>query len=121
MASIIALFVSSPALAQKLGGGETPDISIVRVIAALMFCVLMALGGAWALRFRMTGRFDLPALPKLPQVVPRKLVLIERLRLGPQHELCIIAHEDREFIISVSPAGIARFDAFAGTSGTSAP
>jgi len=112
---VLAAGVAGPVGAQQLGGGQAADVSVVRVIAVFVLCVMLALAGAYALRFRMTGRLDLPTLA---QGAARKLVLVERLRLGPQHELCLVALEGREFMVSVSPAGIARFEAFDDAAGS---
>ena len=105
-----------PVGAQTLGGAQTPDVSLLRVALALVFCILIAVTAAYVMRFRMTGRFD---LPKFTPGAARRLVLVERLRLGAQHELCLITLDGREFMVSVSAAGIVRFDGFgeAGTAG----
>ena len=101
------LVCASPVLAQTLGGAQAPDISMVRVVVALVACISIAAIAALAIRFKMTGRLD---LPNLGSGSARRLVLVERLRLSAQHDLCLIAFEEREFIVSVSPAGIFRFD-----------
>jgi len=111
------LAASTPTVAQSLGGAQAPDVSLLRVFFALLFCLAVAVAGAYALRFRMTGRLDLPTLSAAAQ---RRLVLIERLRLGAQHELCLIAFDGCEYLVSVSATGIARFDGFGEAAATGA-
>ncbi|TMJ18113.1 MAG: hypothetical protein E6G94_00680, partial [Alphaproteobacteria bacterium] len=74
-AALLLLVAASPAAAQTIGqasGG--PDISIWRVLGALLFCLLLAAGAAFALRTRLRG-----TLPTLKSGAPRRMRLVESL------------------------------------------
>jgi len=88
------------ARAQRLGGGESTDISLWRVFAALTLCLVLAVAAALALRYRMTGRFELPWHLAAP--LPRRLVLLERLRVTPQAEICLVALDGQEWLLTLN-------------------
>jgi flagellar biogenesis protein FliO len=88
-----------PAAAQKLGQGGGTDVSVWRVTGALIFCLLLAAGAAFALRARLRG-----ALPPL-RGQGRRLRLVESLRLSHQTDLCLIELDGRELVVASSAHG----------------
>jgi flagellar biogenesis protein FliO len=95
------VLIASPAAAQTIGqAGGGPEISIWRVLGALLFCLLLAAGAAFALRTRLKG-----TLPTLKTGSPRRMRLIESLRLSHQTDLCIVEVDGEEIIVAASPHG----------------
>jgi flagellar biogenesis protein FliO len=94
-----------PADAQVLGQGGDDPVSMWRVAAALLLCILLAVGGAFALRMRMGA----DAFVLAPQR-NRRLKLVEVLRLSPQSMLCIVDCDGRELLVMASPAGAELLD-----------
>ena len=98
------------AAAQKLGQGGGEEISAWRVVGALLLCLLLclllALGGAWALKMRMSGGSALPR-PLIARLGAqgRRLHLVESLRLGAQVDLCIVSCDGRELLVAASSHG----------------
>ena len=87
------------AFAQRLGGGESADVSWWRVAASLLLCLALAAGGAWALKAKMKGT------PALFNTGPRRLQVLETVRLAHQVEICLLRCDDKEVFIAVSPHG----------------
>jgi len=107
IAALFALLLAEalPAAAQVLGQGGDDSVSMWRVAAALLVCVLLAVGGAFALRTRMGTGALVFAPPR-----GRRLKLVETLRLSPQSTLCIVDCDGRELLVMASPAGAELLD-----------
>jgi len=102
-AAILALagiWLAGPAAAQTLANGASPDIPWWRVLGALAFCVALAVGAAFALRARLGGR-----LPALVANRPRRLELVETLRLSHQVDICLVRCDARDLIVAATPQG----------------
>jgi flagellar biogenesis protein FliO len=100
----VSLVVASPALAQQLGQGAHYDPPWWRVIGALLFCVLLAVGAAFVLRGRLNG--PLAAL-LAPKGATRRLRVIESTRLSPQVDVCLLQVDEEELLLAISPQGAA--------------
>lgn len=98
----IFFMLTGPAAAQHLGRAADDDVSMWRVFAALLLCLMLAVGGAFVLRMRFGTGQILPLITKQS----RRLKLIESLRLGQQSDLCIVICDGRELLVSVSPHGV---------------
>lgn len=98
MASIV---VSASAQAQVLGQGPQDEISWWRVIAALIFCLMLAAGAAFFIKARMGGALPFRglALARTPGS-KRRLELVETLRLKPQLDLVIVRCDGRELLLA---------------------
>lgn len=113
--SLVAMAaLSRPALAQTLGQGQGPEIAWWRVVAALLFCLMLGLVAAFALRARMGGaaapsRLTFPFGPglRLPAHAERRLKLVESLRLAPQVSVSLVSCDGAEFIVAAAPHGVA--------------
>lgn len=98
-----AVLTGGPGAAQTLGQGTPDEISIWRVLAALLGCLALAVGGAFLLKARMGQLpFSLITISKRP----RRLQLLETLRLGRQSSLAIVACDGEELLVSASDQSI---------------
>ena len=69
---------------------------------SIVVFILASLGGAlWALKRRGIASFS--TLLVRPRA-GRKLEVLERLQLTPQHSVCLIRFEDRTLLIGTAPA-----------------
>jgi hypothetical protein len=104
LAALCAIVDVLPAAAQVLGQAADDSISLWRVAAALLFCVLLAIGGAFALKLRAGTAFVLPSRTN------RRLRVVESLRLSPQSTLCIVDCDGGELLMVTTSAGAALID-----------
>lgn len=98
-AGLILASLSAAAFAQKLGQGGSTDISIWRVLGALLLCLALAVGGALALKKRLRPGASILSGDR------RRLEFVESLRLSHQVDLCLVRCDGREFMIATSPHG----------------
>lgn len=94
---------TAAAQAPVLASGSGPDVSLWRVVLAMVLCLVLAGVAAWLLRQRMGGA---PAWP-LRAAPAGRLRLIERIVLGPQSSAALIAVDGRELLVVTGPAGTA--------------
>jgi len=85
--------------AQRLGQGGGDEVSLWRVLAALIVCLALAVSGALALRRRMGG--GMPLILR----EGRRLELIESLRISHQVDLCLVRCDGREWLVAATPHG----------------
>jgi hypothetical protein len=89
-----------PVLAQRLGTASDPDISFVRIVAALVLCV----AAAFALAFLIAKRGRLSSFRVLSERTftlrrPRRLKLIEALRISAHADLCLVTADETEYLL----------------------
>ena len=94
---VSALGAPWPALAQTLGQGGGPDIPLWRVAGALIVCLALAVGGAFALRHRLPGGLILRPRPN------RRLQPVETLRLSPHLDVHLFQLDHRELLVAATP------------------
>ncbi len=118
----LLLFVlhTNCAFAQTLGRGVDGDISFWHVLAALILCIALAIGGILVLRLRM-GLVPLLPLPSFAANRSRRLRLIETLHLAHQIDLCIVACDDREMLVLASAKGAEILDHSTAASSANRP
>lgn len=92
--------VSTPAIAQ-LGGAPDDGVSLWRVLFALLFCLGLAVAGAFAIRARLGGR----ALITRARAGANRLDLEESLRVSPQLQVAIIRCDGARILIAATPSG----------------
>jgi flagellar biogenesis protein FliO len=100
--------LAGPAAAQRLGAATSVDVPWLRVIGALVLCLGLAVAAAFALRSRLKG-----GVPSLLAKTPRRLQLVENLRLSHQVDLCLVVCDERRMLVASSPHGavlLARLD-----------
>jgi flagellar biogenesis protein FliO len=71
---------------------------------AIPVCAVLALLAACLWFFKRKGMVNLRALPGFPSKA-RRLEVIERLQLTPQHALCLVRINKRTLLIATAPAG----------------
>lgn len=106
--------VSTPALAQTLARGSDTDIPWLRLGAALILCLGLAVGAAYALNQRMgsgapirgigLGRL-LPTLVKAGISPSARLSDIETRRLSAQVTVSVFRCDGRSFMVTASAQG----------------
>ncbi len=110
--------LASSATAQTLGHGAEVQVSYWRVAAALLLCLALAVGAAFALRARYATRgrpltlADLMGrtLSSRAASSQRCLELVDRLRVNPQLEICLLVCEGRRYLIASSANGAVVLD-----------
>jgi flagellar biogenesis protein FliO len=90
---------AAPLSAQTLGQGGGAEVPLWRVVGALIFCLALAAGAAFALRARLRG-----SLPSVKSA-GRRLRLVESLRLSHQVDLCLVEIDGREVVVAATPHG----------------
>ena len=101
MAALGALIAPAPLAAQQLGGGGSPDVSIVRIVGALILCLVMALLAILYLKHRAGGRTPL-FLRRLVHAEPL-IDVCEVRRLTVQHSVSLIRFRGDEYLLLLTP------------------
>jgi flagellar biogenesis protein FliO len=96
--SLSACAAAQSAWAQTLGRAPDDEISLWRVGIALLFCVVLAIAGAFLLRARL-GQAPLFAFPTKSG---RRLKMVETLRLGRVIALSIVECDGKELLVMSS-------------------
>lgn len=103
------LLMMSSAHAQTLGGGQSFELPIARLVVGLLLCSFLAILAAVMIKrfIRGGGAFkpgkSLSSLLRLPA---RKLRVIESQRISAHADLCLVACDGRRYLI-VTSAGAA--------------
>jgi len=121
LAAVGAGAAAMPARAQTLGLAPNHDISLWRVVGALVLCCLLGFAGALALRFRTRGK-ALPvrrlnpadwrqllagfgARTNATEEGAERLRLVGTVRLGYQVEVNLLECDGKTLVIVASPQG----------------
>lgn len=102
-ATMVALSLSQPAAAQQLGGGASPDVSLVRVFLALLVCLAVAVLALFLLRRRFAKK-PRSLLPRLTASGSR-IRTIESRRVAPQADVCIVECDGTEYLLLIAAGG----------------
>lgn len=106
IAAMMGVLSCQTARAQTLGQGDDGDISLWRVLGALIACLILAALAAFALRWKLTGRLVLPLWrPAGLMGNRRRLQLVESVRLNQHVDLHIVVCDDNELLIAASGQG----------------
>ena len=97
---------SVPAHAQRLGGGgAAPDISVVRIFAALLLCLAAAFAVALLIRSRKG------ALPSLRMewlrggmASSRRIKIVETRRASAHADVCLVQCDGEEYLVLCGPS-----------------
>ena len=94
-------FISTgSAWCQTLGQAPETDVSWVRVIAALVLCLGLAVGGAYVMRTRLRGRTTASASQG------RQLELLETIRLSHQADICLLRFGEARLLVAATAQGV---------------
>jgi len=120
-AVLFACAASLPAQAQTLGLAPSHEVSPWRIVGALLFCCVLGLAAALALRFRMRGKAmptqglkavnwrqfmaDFGVGTKTSSAGAGRLRLIETARLGYQVEVNLLECDGKSIVVVTSPHG----------------
>lgn len=107
---------TAPAAAQTLGQGESTDIPWLRLTAALLLCLGLAAGAAFAIHRRLGGGSvgGVPASVRamlerlIPEAAERpapRLTAIETRRLSPQVSVSVFTCDGRDFLVASTAQG----------------
>jgi hypothetical protein len=86
------------AAAPHLGGGGSLDISLGRIIASLVICIIIAVLAILLIRQR-GGRGDLAALFARIQPRARAIEIVETRRLSPHADICLVRHSGHDYLV----------------------
>jgi len=118
------LTAAGPGLAQRLGQAPEPDFAWVRWLGALVLCLALALGGAFALRARMgvaarplTLQGPLSAWLKGASTATRRVRVIESVRASPTLEICLFNCDGLDYLVAATPHGAVQLSPPAARSG----
>jgi len=81
-----------------LGGGGSLDISLGRIIASLVICIIIAVLAILLIRQR-GGRGDLAAMFARLQPQARAIEVVETRRLSPHADICLVRHDGRNYLL----------------------
>ncbi len=93
--------LADDAFAQQLGQGIDDGISVWRVVAMLLACMVVAVIAALVLKHRMANGAALLGVRRNNS----RLKIIEILRVRPQVDICLVACDGEELLMVSSPQG----------------
>ena len=100
-AGTIWLMSAAPA---RLAGGGTLDLSLTRIVSALLLCLVLAAVAAVLLK-RGGGRVDLSAFRALRHVRAQpRIEGVESRRISAHADVCLIRCDGRDYLILSSAA-----------------
>lgn len=108
LAAAAISFPAWPAFANigRLGGGGELGISLGRILAALLVCLVVAFLAILLIR-QKTGKADLAAIFSRLELRSRAIEVVETRRLSPHADVCLVRHAGHEYLLLLQ-AGNAR-------------
>ncbi|WP_425999046.1 hypothetical protein [Caulobacter sp. DWR1-3-2b1] len=113
---VLVAVQAGPAFGGVLGGAAPSDVPWLRLAAALILCLLLALAGALILRKRLGAGASAPIklkdlLASLGVVTPlappqRRLRLVETVRLSHNIDICVMQLDDRDILVAATAQGV---------------
>ena len=98
---------SAAVQAHPLASGSLPEVSFIRVGAALIVCIAATIAAAVLLRNRMALGKSIGRNGLFGQAVrTRRLSAVEVLRIAPQTELTLIRCDETEYLILTNSGGV---------------
>ena len=104
---------ASPAFAQSLATGPSPEVPWLRLGLSLLLCFSLAFGAALLLRrHRLHG--SMGALASLLRNVPgtsrRRIAIIETQRASAHGDLCLVELDGQPYLLAFTPGGASLID-----------
>lgn len=95
-----AVLAASPALAGggRLGGGQPLEVSLGRIVSALVICIIIAVLAVLLIRQRR-GKIDLQVFLGRFQMRSRAVEVVETRRLSQNADICLVRHGGREYLL----------------------
>jgi len=90
------------AAAAHLGGGGDIAVSLGRIVASLVVCIIIAALAILLLRQR-SGRIDLRGVLARIEPGARVIEVVETRRLNPQADACVLRHAGHEYLVILQP------------------
>ena len=103
----VAAGAATPAMAQHLGGGEAPEVSVVRIGAALVGCLVAAIGLVVMKKRGMVSGTIAGSLSAWVGALakPGRVTVLEARRISAHADLCLVRCDNEEFLLLCGPAG----------------
>lgn len=96
------LLAASPAMASagRLGGGGALNVSLTRIVTALLLCLMLAVLAALLIK-RGGGKVDVAALRQLFTRLPtqRRIQVVETRRVSQYADVCLVRCDGAEYLI----------------------
>jgi hypothetical protein len=101
-----AALAASPASAAagRLGGGQPLEVSLGRIVAALVICTIVAVLAVLLIRQR-SGKTDLRRFFSRFEMRPRSIDVVETRRLSANADVCVVRHGGREYLLLLLAGG----------------
>lgn len=100
LAGLLSCVAIGPAWTQTLGQGGAVETPWWRVAGALILCLGLAVAAALLLKKHLGG-----GTPVLFSNKPRRLQLVDTLRLSHQVDLCVVHYGGKELLVAASAGG----------------
>lgn len=97
----VAVASASVAQAQRLGQGSNPEVSFVRLVAALVVCLVVALLAILLIRTRRSGA-ALPQFLSRLKTLGTAVEIIETRRISVHADVCLLRYGGREYLLLIS-------------------
>jgi flagellar biogenesis protein FliO len=97
LAAMLAV-VAPVAMARLSAGGPAPEVDLVRLVPALLLCLVLAVAIILVLRRRLPGHRNSTAA--------NAVRIVESMRLGARGELHVIDFGGRRILLAADPNGI---------------
>jgi hypothetical protein len=98
----LLLVLEAPALAAgRLGGGQALEISLGRIVGALLVSITVLVFAVLLIRQR-SGRIDLAAWLGRMRLRTQAIDVVEARRLSPHADVCVIRHQGTEYLLLLS-------------------
>lgn len=101
LTGVVALMAVTPG---RLGGGGAVDVSLARIVSALVVCLLLSGAAAWAIK-RGGGRVDWRCLHGWGAAPVRRIAVIEARRISAHADVCLFRCDGRDYLILSSATG----------------
>lgn len=103
----VGLSTSTIAYAQRLTSGSAPEISIIRIVAALVVCIAATFALVVLVRNRSGARGWSGFRPMLSKATKdRRIAAVEVHRVTPHAEIALMRCDETEYLIFFGQSGI---------------
>lgn len=100
LCAIGLLVINGEVLAQQLGGGDPATVPVTRALLALVFCLLLAVAAAFALRRLFAHRLGVPSGSGGRR--EHDLRIVEQVRIAPNSTLSIVHCNGQAVLVGMS-------------------